>query len=224
MQAALASPPGVVAQWLLVLGTGVCAFFGDGSFLFQQSWTHHRYQRRDLDLYRCESAEFPQPGYGFRAATSGWSTWMARCSNGRRNSSWAMTRSYRRRCVMRLGRTAAITRLAPASFGSGASVALLGYHPSFVDVAGFQTAMSDSWLMTGDVADYYQGQSDGPVSRSNDQGYPYYGYRFENSPRKRRVEQGVPGKDYAIHDLLRTRGYRGTATDGADCLFCQSRL
>ena len=72
--------------------------------------------------------------------------------------------------------------------------------------------------MTGDVADYYQGQSDEPVSQleGDAEGYPYYGYRFENSPRKRRVEQGVPGK--GLRDPRSAECDRGTATDGADCL------
>lgn len=202
VQTALASPPGFVAQWLLVLGAGVCAFFGDGQLLFSSPIT--------VDTSAAISISTGANLLSFRnlAMVSGPRLGLAYLDGTvqQRQAQQLMGDDALISATLRdaLGRTAAITRVAPASFGSGASVALLGYHPSFVDVAAFQAAMSDSWLMAGDVADYYQGQSDGPVSRSNDQGYPYFGYRFENSPRKRRVEQGVPGKDYAIHDLLST--------------------
>lgn len=97
-----------------------------------------------------------------------------------------------------LNRSVATTKAAPGSFGSGASQAPLQYHPGFVDVAGFLANLGSTWQMPGDVADYYRGQQDGPVKRSDDQGYPYYGTRFEASPREVTVETGAPGKECAI--------------------------
>ena len=52
--------------------------------------------------------------------------------------------------------------------------------------------------MTGDVADYYQGQVVNGIKLSNDQGYPYRGTAWEASPRRRAVELGLPGLPYAI--------------------------
>lgn len=98
-----------------------------------------------------------------------------------------------------LDRLVATTKAAPGSFGSKANRALLQYHPGFVDVANFLANLGSTWEMRGDVADYYRGQQDGPVKRSDDEGYPYYGTRFEASPREVTVETGAPGKECAIN-------------------------
>jgi RHS repeat-associated protein len=201
-QAPLASPPELPGQWLLVLGDGVVTFFGDGQLLFSIAIT--------VDLGATISIATGTNLVNFRnlamfsgprlALTYLDGTGQPRQTQQLMGDDALISSSVRDA----LGRTVAVTRVAPARFGADASIPLLGYHPTFVDIAGFRAAMADSWKMAGDVADYYQGQSNGPVARSNDEGYPYYGYRFEDSPRMRQVEQGVPGKDYAIHDLAST--------------------
>jgi RHS repeat-associated protein len=201
-QAPLASLPELPGQWLLVLGDGVITFFGDGQLLFSVAIT--------VDLGAAISIATGANLVSFRnlAMVSGPRlalTYLDGTGQPRQTQQLMADDALISSSVRdALGRTVAVARVAPASFGADASIPLLGYHPTFVDIAGFRAATADSWKMAGDVADYYQGQSDGPVSRSNDEGYPYYGYRFEDSPRMRRVEQGVPGKDYAIHDLAST--------------------
>ena len=98
-----------------------------------------------------------------------------------------------------LGRQVATTRNAPGSFGSGAQLAVLQYSPGFLDVNAFLAKLTGTWEMSGDVAAYYRGQTDGPVQRSNDEGYPYRGTRYEDSPRSVQLEAGRPGKPYAIN-------------------------
>lgn len=120
-----------------------------------------------------------------------------------------------------LDRVIAVTKSAPGSFGGGAAVAPLQYHPGFVDVPGFLANLGSTWQMPGDVADYYRGQQDGPVRRSDDQGYPYHGTRYEPSPRSVTLETGAPGKECAI-DLTVPAADRKTvqfdygATGGGD--------
>lgn len=202
VQSPLGAPPNVPAQWLLVMGESNVLFFGDGQLLFSVSLACGDPGVVSLStgpntfaLSNLAMLAGPRLSVGFRDAAG----------QKRQTHQWLGSDAVVSAVVPdALGRTVAITRLAPASFGSGATLPLLSFHAGFVDVGAFLAAMQDSWVMTGDVADYYAGQSDGPVSRSDDEGYPYYGYRFEASPRKRRLEQGVPGKDYAVHDLRET--------------------
>ena len=100
-----------------------------------------------------------------------------------------------------LDRGIATTRVAPGSFGKGSRSTTMQPRSTFVDVPAFLASLGSSWKMSGDVADYYAGQGDGPLPRSNDQGYPYRGTRYEDSSRKRPLEGGAPGLAYAIHDV-----------------------
>ncbi|MFM0289081.1 RHS repeat domain-containing protein [Paraburkholderia megapolitana] len=202
VQSPLGTPPNVPAQWLLVMGNSNVLFFGDGQLLFSASLACGKPSVVSLStgpntfaLSNLAMLAGPRMSVGFRDASG------QKCQTHQWLGSDAVISAVISDAI---GRTVAITRLAPASFGSGATLPLLTFHTGFVDVNAFLASMQDSWVMTGDIADYYAGQSDGPVSRSNDEGYPYYGYRFEASPRKRRLEQGVPGKDYAVHDLQET--------------------
>ena len=70
---------------------------------------------------------------------------------------------------------------------------LLSYRPDFVTSFDWDTG-----IMEGDVDKYY---SPGGGGSSDDQGYPYSRSRFESSPLSRVIEQGLPGKDFAIVDL-----------------------
>ncbi len=82
-------------------------------------------------------------------------------------------------------------RLAPA-----AGAPLLAYRAGFVESLDWV-----SGVMTGEVSRYY---SPGGGGRSDDQGYPYGRTRYEDSPLGRPVEQGIPGRSFAIVDLATT--------------------
>jgi RHS repeat-associated protein len=114
-----------------------------------------------------------------------------------------------------LDRLVATTRVAPGSFKGGASFAPLQYRASFVDVQDFLKNFKSTGVMTGDVAAYYAGQSENGVVRSNDQQYPYYGTLWESSPRRRRIEHGLPGKPYAVADLGTTTPIQRATTQYA---------
>ena len=75
---------------------------------------------------------------------------------------------------------------------------LMTYHQHFVDVPDFLANIELSGKMQGLVADYYNGEH----QVSNDESYPYLRNRLEASPLARVVEEGLPGKNYAIVDQL----------------------
>ncbi|WP_321807418.1 RHS repeat-associated core domain-containing protein [Burkholderia sp. BCC1993] len=202
VQNPLGAPPNLPVQWLLVLGNGRVAFFGDGQLLFSTAVNAGdpaaiRLSTGPNTLALTNVAMLA----GVRLAVA----FRDGAGRKRQTQQWLGSDAVVSATIAdALGRTIAITRSAPASFGGGATQPLFGYRASFVDVGAFLAATQDTWAMTGDVADYYAGQNDGVASRSNDQGYPYFGYRFEASPRTRRIEQGAPGKAYAVHDLAST--------------------
>lgn len=202
VQEPLGAPPNLPTHWLLVLGEDQVLFFADGQLIFSASVSCGDVGVVSLStgpstLAIKNLAFLATPrmsvafldGVGHKCQTQQWLGDDAMVSAVLRDA---------------LGRCVAVTRHAPAAFGSGVSLPLLRYNPGFVNVDAFLQSMQDSWTMSGDVADYYAGQSDGPVNRSDDAGYPYYGYRFEASPRRRRVEQGVPGLPYSVRDLQST--------------------
>ncbi|HEX5749729.1 MAG TPA: RHS repeat-associated core domain-containing protein [Archangium sp.] len=199
VQAPLASPPQLPRQWLLVMGSGVVVFFGDGQLLFSAKVTAgdtgtvaFSTGPNGLSLRNLSMMAGPRVGLTYDDATG----------QNRQNQQLLGDDALLSAVILdALNRTVAVTRTMPASFGGGASQPVLTYSPTFVDVQGFLDAMDSTWEMTGDIADYYRGQTDGPVKRSDDGGYPYYGYRFEASTRNRRLEQGLPGQPFAVHDV-----------------------
>ncbi|MCP3142938.1 RHS repeat domain-containing protein [Pyxidicoccus xibeiensis] len=99
-----------------------------------------------------------------------------------------------------LGRDVVKTKPVPGHFGSDASLAPLLYRPGLVDVEAFEASLAGSGVMTGDAADYWNGEAD----RSADGGYPYTRQRLEASPLGRPVEVGLPGAAWAIVDPYTT--------------------
>ncbi len=93
-----------------------------------------------------------------------------------------------------LGRAAVSTKSAKIS--PNQPYPLLSYRPDFVTSLDWDTG-----IMSGEVNNYYSLEGEGP---SNDEGYPYSRSRFESSPLSRVIEQGIPGKDFAIVDLSTT--------------------
>ncbi len=91
-----------------------------------------------------------------------------------------------------------IGRLAIETKPARYSNTLFRYQPDFVT----GIAWSTTGVMTGYVAEYY---SPGGTGNSDDQGYPYSRTRFESSPLSRKVEIGLPGRDFAITNLDTTQ-------------------
>ncbi|MFL6292600.1 MAG: RHS repeat-associated core domain-containing protein [Thermoanaerobaculia bacterium] len=191
----LVQPPDEARHWLLVIGEGVVLFFGDGQLLFSQKTSLDgsglviTAGGDDATFRHLAVVEDIRLGLSYNDAA------------GRQRQVQQLhgADSLVTEVVFDpLGRQVATTRNAPGSFGTGADLAVLQYSPGFLDVNTFLANLSSTWKMTGDVADYYRGQQDGPVKRSDDQGYPYRGTRYEDSPRSMQLEQSQPGKAYAI--------------------------
>ena len=202
-QTPLANPPQVASQWLLVLTADKVLFFGDGQLLFSQAANIVNPAEFSLStgsnaltINNLITGFNPRPGivYGDGAARQRQFQQLHQNSSG--TDSLMQEQVYDA-----LDNQIAQTRTAPGSFGSGASVPTLQYRNSFVDVPAFLASLTNTWAMTGDIADYYAGQPEGVYNRSNDQGYPYMGQRYESSAQQRLLESGSPGMELAIHDI-----------------------
>ena len=199
VQTTLATPPAMATQWLLVLGSGIVLFFGDGQLLFSRQSAVTAAQGFSLNP-GANDVEIPNlmamtsPRLGISYTDGGARTRQVHQLHG---SDSRVTEVL----FDALDRGIATTRVAPGSFGKGSRSTTMQYRSTFVDVPAFLASLGSSWKMSGDVADYYAGQGDGPLPRSNDQGYPYRGTRYEDSSRKRPLEGGAPGLAYAIHDV-----------------------
>ncbi|HBB93878.1 MAG TPA: hypothetical protein DC054_00670, partial [Blastocatellia bacterium] len=86
------------------------------------------------------------------------------------------------------------TKAIPGDSGNSGKLPPLQYRSTLVDLAAFQNTVNTTGVMTGDVADYY----DGTNGTTNDQQYPYTRYRYEASPLNRIAEVGSAGAGYAI--------------------------
>lgn len=205
VQAPLAAPPAIAEQWLLVLGHGVVLFFGDGQLLFSADLDYGEAETVALttgpNLLRLRNLAMlaePRLGLSYSDAAGRQRQTQQLHGDPATQSSDARLSEV---IYDALDRKVAVTKIAPARFGTDAGLPLLRYHPNFANVEAFLADMANSWVLTGDVADYYRGQSDGPVSRSDDQGYPYRGYRYMAAALDRQVERGLPGKQLSIHDV-----------------------
>lgn len=181
-------------RWLLVVGDGIVLFFGDGQLLFSE---------RTAPAGR-EVAVTAGGGATLRHLTGVTGVRLGLAYNdagGRQRQVHQLHGADSLVCALvfdALDRQVATTKSAPGSFGSGAAMPPLRYRPGFLDTPAFLAALDSDWTMRGDVADYYAGQADDGIARSDDEGYPYWGKRYEPSPRAVRIETGLPGKAYAI--------------------------
>ena len=190
---ALASPPALARHWLLVIGDGVVLFFADGQLLFSEK-TQPVGSTLAIGAAAITLRNLTVVGQ-VRLGLA----YLDGASRERQIHQLHGADSYVCENVYDdLGRQIAITKCAPGSFGAGATVPVMAYRQTFVDVPAFLAATGSTWAMTGDVASFWAGQTEGGVTRSDDQGYPYWGTRYEASPRSVRVEVGQPGKPYAI--------------------------
>ncbi|MGH3873103.1 MAG: RHS repeat-associated core domain-containing protein [Pseudonocardiaceae bacterium] len=189
---ALAGPPSMAQHWLAVIGAGVVAFFGDGQLLFSRKT---KPAGTGIVITAGRAATF-------RHLTIVQDVRVGICytdAAGRQRQAHQLhgDDSIVNHIVFDpIGRHVATTRNAPGSLGTAA--ATLQYSTSFLDVGDFLANLPTTGEMTGDVANYYRGQETPPTRRSHDEGYPYHGSRFEDSPRGVVVETGRPGKRFAI--------------------------
>ncbi|HEY7770714.1 RHS repeat-associated core domain-containing protein, partial [Longimicrobium sp.] len=208
VQAPLGTPPALAQQWLLVLGQGAVLFFGDGQLLFSAPVSGVPATGlaigtgpNTLEVRNLTVVAEPRLGLSYSdAAGRQRQVQQLATAPGAAASDTRITEVI----YDALNRKVAVTKGAPGSFGQDAALPRMAYRPHFADVGQFLASTGSSWRMTGDVADYYAGQGDGRVRRSDDQGYPYTGSRYEASPLARVVERGVPGLDTAIHDVANT--------------------
>ena len=204
VQNALITPPDIARNWLLVLGCGAVLFFADGQLVFSVALSIATSDfvistgPNALSFSNLAALVEPRLGIAYLDAAGRQRQVQQLLAQPPSGNSDARVLQ---KIYDALNREVAVTRCAPGSFGSGATLPLVAYRPGFVDVADFLVTLDSSWLMTGDVANYYAGQSDGPVKRSNDQGYPYRGTRYDTCRLKRPLERGLPGLAYAIHDV-----------------------
>jgi RHS repeat-associated protein len=202
VQAPIASPPSLPATWLLVIGDGVVAFLGDGQLVYSAKIAVSAASAVAIEsgpnaIAIGNLAFVAEPRLSVAYSDAAGRTRQTQQLHGGDARVLAILHDA-------IDRKVAVTRVAPASFGVDAALPLLAYRPHFADVSGFLAATSSSWELSGDVADYYRGQAEGAVQRSDDAGYPYRGIRFEASPRERALERGLPGRSLAIHDVSTT--------------------
>lgn len=201
---ALAQLPAIARHWALVVGRDVTLFFGDGQLLF--------------------SERTAPSGSNLKLSVGGEGTTLRHLSllHGARMSLTYLDARGRERqthtldrmdgdsgssddtLVMQtirddLGRTVAATKTAPGSFGSGADESVATYRAGFVDVDAFLSRLDGDWKMPGLVSDYYAGQTEDGITRSNDEGYPYVGKRYLAEPEGKIAELGQPGAQGAIN-------------------------
>lgn len=194
----LSAPPAMARHWLLVRGDGLLLLFGDGQLLFSASVT---FGTGGLSITPASAMDFRHLATFDAPRLS--LTYLDGAGRQRQ-----VQQLHGADCLVAqvvydaIGRTLAVTRTAPGSFGSGAALAPLQYRPGFIDEAAFLGNLDGSWVLPGDLADYYAGQSDADGAlRSDDQGYSYLGTRWEASPRAQPLELGQPGADYAIANV-----------------------
>lgn len=192
----LAQPPQVASSCLLVVGEGVVLFFGDGQLLFSE---------RVSPVGRQVAISAGGTAVTLRNLTAVTGVRLGLSYNdagGRQRQVHQLHGNDSLLCQLvfdALDRQLATTKSAPGAFGSGAGLPTLQYRPGFLDVEAFLAATGGDWAMHGDVADYYAGQTEDGVTRCNDAGYPYWGARYEPSPRSLKVETSRPGKASAIN-------------------------
>ncbi|PTL75565.1 RHS repeat-associated core domain-containing protein [Vitiosangium sp. GDMCC 1.1324] len=190
---ALATPP-LEQHWLLVVGDGVVLFFAGGQLLYSQAVrpvgdTVSITLAGEGAIRNLSVVEGVRVGVSYNDAAGR----QRQVQQLHGADSIVVGLVYDA-----LDRQLVTTKGAPGSFGSGQHQPVLQYRPGFVDVEDFLANLSTTWELKGDVTDYYRGQTEDGIMRSDDKGYPYQGTRYEASPRQQSIEQGSPGKPYAI--------------------------
>lgn len=201
IQVPLAAPPYMAGQWLLLIKAELLLFIADGQLLFSSNTGIPKgsFQfcpgSNMLQINHLIYGKSPRLGISYNDGAARQRQIQQLCGSDSR----IMEIIYDA-----LDRQVANTRVAMGSFGTGETIPVMRFRTTFVNVPAFLASMQDTWQMTGDAADYYRGQSEGYTNRSDDQGYPYTGLRYEASAKGRIIESGKPGKTLAIHDINTT--------------------
>jgi RHS repeat-associated protein len=161
-------------EWLLVAANNVLLFYADGQQIFAQTVTNNI--TGALALFTADKVAFsnivtfknPQIGITYSDGAG-----KERQTQALEGSNCLVTETV----YDSLGRGVISTKT--ARFDN----TLLGYRQKFVETVNW-----DSGILTGEVADHYP----------DDQGYPYSRTVYEASPLSRPIQQGIPGKAFAI--------------------------
>ena len=161
-------------EWLLVAANNTVLFYADGQQIFAQTSTGDLVGA--VELFTADAVAFanivtfknPQIGITYTDGAG-----KARQTQTLEGSNCLVTETV----YDVLSRQAIATKTAqfPNTF--------LGYRTSFVESIDWE-----SGVLTGEVADYYP----------DDEGYPYSRTGYETSPLSRPIQQGIPGKNFAI--------------------------
>ena len=185
--APVCSPPTLGSLWMLVVAAGQLQLVVDGLLLFSGPFDASALTTVCLDT-GSGSARLRNLGL-FRAPRLQ-VTWSDGTAQARQQQyRWGADARVSQAVCDALGRTVALTRMAPGSCAPATACAPLAFRPDFVDESAFLASLDSSWAMTGALADYYADE---------DGAFPYSGTRYESSPRKRKLEQGAPSEALAI--------------------------
>ncbi len=205
LQAPLANPPDMAHQWLLMVSENQVIFTGNGQLLFslQGEWEPDQPLQIDtgdnvLFFSNLTTLFDARMGLTYQdAANRDRQTQQLQEADG--NVAVVMETIFD---VM--DQQVAATLSAPSNFGQDRELPLFMYRPHFAEVTHFLENMASTWLLQGDVADYYRGEEIDGFVVPDAEGYPYSGSRYHAEPTPRMLEQGVAGKPYAIHDIQAT--------------------
>ncbi|MFK0732348.1 MAG: RHS repeat domain-containing protein [Gloeotrichia echinulata GP01] len=161
-------------EWLLVAANKVILFYADGQQIFAQTIANNI--TGALELFTADEVAFsnivtfknPQISITYSDGA------------GKEKQTQALEGSN---CLVTETVYDVLARPAITTKTARFDNTLLGYRQKFVETINW-----DSGILTGEVATYYP----------QDEGYPYSRNVFETSPLGRPIQQGIPGKAFAI--------------------------
>ncbi|HAC64988.1 MAG TPA: hypothetical protein DCF68_16015 [Cyanothece sp. UBA12306] len=160
-------------EWLLVAANNTLLFYADGQQIFAQTIDNNI--TGALEIFTADQVSFSNivtfknPQIGITYSDGA----------GKERQTQALEGSN---CLVTATVYDVLDREAIATKTAQFNNTLFGYRTEFVDI-NWETG-----VMTGEVANYYP----------EDQGYPYSRTVYEPSPLSRPIEQGIPGKAFAI--------------------------
>ena len=161
-------------EWLLLAANNALLFYADGQQIFAQTIEDNI--SGALELFTADEVSFsnivtfknPQIGITYTDGA------------GKERQTQALEGTN---CLVTETVYDTLARPAIATKTARFDNTLLGYRQAFVENINWE-----SGILTGEVADYYP----------DDQGYPYSRSVLETSPLARPLQQGIPGKEFAI--------------------------
>ena len=161
-------------EWLLVAANNALLFYADGQQIFAQTIGDNI--SGALELFTADEVSFsnvvtfknPQIGITYTDGA------------GKERQTQALEGSN---CLVTETVYDVLDRAAIATKTAGFDNTFFGYRTAFVESIDWE-----SGILTGEVANYYP----------EDEGYPYTRTVYETSPLSRPIQQGIPGKAFAI--------------------------